>query len=312
MTLIRRKRVLAAKIETTVGTAESLSGSDATFNAVNPIIQPTIDMEEREGLGGFGRIASVPGMRMGTATFRIDISYDGTSVPAWATTFLPACGWVNSSGTFTPKTAPPGTAAGVKTLTIATYVDGLLKRISGASGTFVANFPTGRSAYLDFTFTGKYEDESDVAILTPTYSTVLPSRAAGGAFTFNSVDMCAENVTIDAGNNVVPIECVASATGLDYHFIGDRNTTWTANPIKKLVATLDRYGLWTDMNEYELAISVPGAGGGTVEFNSPKAQIVNMQEGDRNGIVSDELTWQANRNGSTVDQEMSIIFTPES
>lgn len=311
MTLLRRKRVLAAKIETTVGTAIALSGTDAAMNVYNTMIQPNIPMEQREGQGGFNDLSAVPGIRTGTATFRTDISYDGTSLPSWATTFLPACGWVADGNVYKPKTAPPGTAAGVKTVTIAAYIDGKVKKISGAMGTFTVNFPTGRLAFIDWTFTGKYEDEADASILSPTYPTTKPSRAADGTFTYNSVAMCAESVTIQAGNTVNPLECITSETGLDFYFVGARKPTWSANPLTKLVATLDRYGMWTAMDEYALQITVPGEDG-TVQFSSPKAQITNIQEGERGGLVSDQVDWQANKNGSTHDEELIITFTPGS
>ena len=307
MSLIRRKRVLAAKIETTVGTAIALSASDAALNVYNAIIQPTIAMEQREGQGGFNYLSAVPGTRTGVATFRTDISYDGTNIPSWASTFLPACGWVDTAGVFNPVTSAPG-SNGVKTLTIGVYNDGKVKKISGAMGSFTITAPTGRLAYIDWTFTGKYEDEADVAILAPTYPTTLPSRAAGGTFDFNSVALCAETVTIESGNTISPIECVTSDTGYDYFFVGDRKPMVKANPLAVLVATIDRYGLWTGATEYALDLTLPGADG-TVSFTAPKAQIQNMQEGDRNGIVSDDIEWSCNKNGSTHDQELSITFT---
>lgn len=308
MALLKRKRVMAAKVETTIGTAIALSGSDAAFNIYNPVIQYGIEMEQREGQGGFNFLSAVPGPRTGTLTFRTDISYDGASVPSWASVLLPGCGWVNSSGTFKPVTAAPSASGGVKTLTMATYIDGKVKKISGAMGTFTANFPTGKLAYIDWTFTGKIEDEADTSILSPTYPTTLPSRAAGGTFTYNDVAMCAESVTIEAGNTVSPLECVTSETGYDYFYVSNRQPTWKANPLSVLVATLDRYSLWTGMSEYELEIVVPGVGG-TVTFRSPKAQITNIQEADRNGLVAEDIEWQANKNGSTADEELQIIFT---
>jgi len=34
-----------------------------------------------------------------------------------------------------------------------------------------------------------------------------------------------------------------------------------------------------------------------------------LQEADRENLVVDEIEWQANRNGSNVDEECSITFT---
>ena len=120
--MLRRKRVLAAKIESTIGTAETLAAADAAMNIYNPIIQATIDMEARQGQGGFGMFSSVPGGRIGVATFRTYLEWDGTvTEPSWADTFLPACGYVKTGQVYTPRTEAPGT--NVKTLTIGVYQD---------------------------------------------------------------------------------------------------------------------------------------------------------------------------------------------
>ena len=64
MPLLKRMRVLAAKIETTVGKAGSLAAADAAMSVFNPMMQSTIEMEEREGEGGFGYLSSVPAGRV--------------------------------------------------------------------------------------------------------------------------------------------------------------------------------------------------------------------------------------------------------
>mgnify|MGYP003652821754 CR=1 FL=1 len=130
MTQLKRKRVLAAKTETTPGTAESLAGSEAAFNVYNIIAQQEIDMDSREAQGGFGMHSSLAAGRKGRITFSVDASWDGTATePSWADTFLPACGWVKSSQVFTPRTEVPG--SNVKTLTLAIYQDGMRKILSG-------------------------------------------------------------------------------------------------------------------------------------------------------------------------------------
>ena len=60
MPLLKRRRVFAAKVETTIGTAESLTGAEGVYNAYNVMIQPKISMTPRESQGGFGMLTSVP------------------------------------------------------------------------------------------------------------------------------------------------------------------------------------------------------------------------------------------------------------
>jgi hypothetical protein len=312
MTLLKRKRVLAAKVETTVGTAIALSGTDGAFNAYDVMIQPNIPFEAREGQGGFGNLSSVPGGYGGTATFKTDIGWDGSGIPSWASVFMPACGFVLSTDTFYPKTEAPG--SNVKTLTIGCYIDGLFKSIKGAAGTFRAVFPTGRMAYIEWTFTGIWvDDPSDVTLVTPTYPTAdIPLRAAGGATTFNAITLCAENVTFDAGNEVVLRECATSEGGYHAAIITNRIPRITINPEAKLAATRPSYSNWLDRLEAEFSTTIASAtGDGSVSISAPKAQIINIQEGDRNRLVTDEIELQCNRNGTTVDQELSIHFSDD-
>jgi hypothetical protein len=63
------------------------------------------------------------------------------------------------------------------------------------------------------------------------------------------------------------------------------------------------------MSEHSLTWSLDGPTNSVMTFTAPKAQIQNLQEADRENLVVDEIEWQANRNGSNVDEECSITFT---
>lgn len=315
MTLLKRKRVLAAKIETTPGTAVSLAAADAVFNCWDVKIDPDIEMVERMGQGGFGNIASVPGGYKGKATFKTDLSWDSTSTePAWADTLLPGCGLVKSgSNQFFPKTEAPG--SNVKTLTIGAYIDGKFHSLCGAVGTFKIVCPTGRMAYIEWDFTGIWITPSDVAIISPTYPTAPALRCGTGATSWNSVTLFAESLTLDCGNTVTLRES-STASGYVAGIITDRKPMVTCNPEAKLVATADRYGSLLAMTEATLTWDIPGpivtTTAGKITIAAPKAQIIKNTEGDRNSLVTDELEFQLNKNVSAIDQEFSILFTPGS
>ena len=308
MTQIKRKRVLAAKIEATPGTAETLAGADAAFNAYNIMAQQEIEFESREAQGGFGMHTSLSGGRKGRITFSVDASWDGTATePSWADTFLPACGWVKSGQVFTPRTEVPG--ANVKTLTIAVYQDGMRKILSGAAGTFTMVNPTGRTAVFNFDFMGIWVPPTDIALLAPTYPTALGLRYASSTTTWDSVALCLENITLDSGNTVIVKECASSASGYDHAIITNRVVTVTGNPEAELVATQNRFNQLILNSEAALTWNLDGPTNSVLTVAAPRAQIIALTEGDRNGLVTDEITWQCNRNGSNIDQEVSMTFT---
>lgn len=305
--LLLKKAVLGGKIESTIGTAEALTASDCTINAYNVVINPETEVEQREGQGGFGKLASIPGARRGRATFSVDLAYDGSTIPAWASTYLPACGLVLSTATYHPRTEVPG--SNVKTVTIAAFIDGVRRQIYGAVGNARFILPTGRMGRIEFDFQGVYSDEADVA--TPgsiNYVNTLPLRVAGGTTSWASSNICLESGTIDLGNVITPRECSTTAAGIDSFVITDRNIRVTGNPESKLIATQNRYAQLRDSSEGVLSFTIAGPTTSTLVFSMPKAQIVAKPIGDRNGIMVDQIEWQANKNGDLADEELSVIF----
>lgn len=305
MPLLKRKRVFAAKVEGTAGTAETLTTAEGVYNAYNVMIQPNITVEEREAQAGFNRLAGVPGARTGTATFRTDISYDATTVPTWASVLLPGCGLVDDDPSFLPKSEPPGT--NVKTLTIGCFQDGMFKSIYGAVGTAQLVFPAGRMAYIDWTFTGVWAAPTDTAIIAPTYPTDAALRFASSTITYNSVNAKVEQVTVDLGNNVVMREDASTVAGFSTGIITDRNPRINLNPESVLVATNNINGLFLAGTQAAFSLSIP-TNDGTFVVAAAKAQVMNHQEGDRNGMVTDEIELACQKDGATNDQELSITF----
>lgn len=307
MPLLRRKSVFAAKVETTIGTAESLTASEGAFNAMDFTIQPNVAMTRREGQGGFQYLPSMPEGMTGTCSIKHELTYNGTDVPSWASVLLPACGFVASGAVFTPRTEAPG--SNVKTLTIGHYKDGKRSILSGCMGTFTITLETGKTAFITFTFTGKYSsNETDVTLIAPTYPTVLPLRFAAGVLTYNSVALCTSTVSVDAGNSVVMRECVNASDRSGYvsALVTNRAPVITANPESVLVATQDLDALWLASTPQVLTITVGAAGAG-ITIAAPKAQLENKQQGNRSDMFSDDLTWLASA-GSAVDTELSITF----
>jgi hypothetical protein len=130
MPLLKKKRVLAAKIESTPGTAESLSASDAVFNVYDATIQPSIEFDNRDGQGDFRRCTERLGAYGATCTFTTEIIGDNDPLPVGDHVPTRVRAGVESTGVYEPVDEAPGT--NVKTLTIGLYEDGLFKSMRGA------------------------------------------------------------------------------------------------------------------------------------------------------------------------------------
>lgn len=313
MPVLKRLRTLAVAAETTPGTAESLSASNGAFNAYNIMAQAEVDVEQREGQGSFDYLSGVPGARAGSLSFSTDLWWDGTvTMPSWASVLLPACGVVESSQVYTPRSEAPG--SNVKTATIACYLgpdgasNGPVKTLAGAVGNFRIIMPTGRMITIEWEFRGVWQAVSDAALIAPTYPTDAPLRFASATLQYDSVDLCVENVTFDAGNQIKLLECPDTAAGFSYGLIVNREPRITANPEATRVAADDPYGDWLASSEASFAVTLDGPSNSTVVLTAPKAQIINVQESDRDRVVTDEIEWSCNKNGATKDECYNLTF----
>ena len=73
----------------------------------------------------------------------------------------------------------------------------------------------------------------------------------------------------------------------------------------------DPYTIWEANTERALAIELGGssANGNRVVIDAPKLQIVNPQEGDRNGIQTDDIEFQLNASAAAGDDELTLTFS---
>ena len=307
MVMLRRKSVFAAAIEATPGTAETLAAGDGVFNAYNVELQPQITVEEREGQAAFNRLAGVPGALGGQATFTLDMGWDGTTtMPSWADIIFPALGFVETSQVYNPTTEAPG--SNVKTLTLGKYIDGVKKQIYGAMGTAQIILPTGRMCRIENTFTGCWDAATDTALIAPTYPTAFPIKFTSGTITLNSVNIKVESVTIDFANTVILREDASTPSGYSTALITDRNPRITINPEASTVAILNTYGLFTAGTQVAFQVILDGPTDSTITIDAPKCQVMNSQEGDRNGMVIDDIELACQKNGTTSDKELFFTF----
>lgn len=308
MTLVTRKRVLAAKVETTIGTAISISATDAAFNVNDLKMDPVITFDEREGQAGFSHRTGTLGARMGRCTFWTDL-VGGATIPALWATFMPACGFVDTADVFAPVSAPPTASGGVKTLTMGCYIDGIKKALRGAMGNCRIEFTAGQPARMFWDFMGIWETVADVPILAPDYPDYSPLRFASSALAIDSAGTPytprVSKLTLDFGNQVQMLEDSTDVSGYRHAIIVGRRVNGTMDPEAELVATRDWYGLWLSLTEKSLSWTL-GTTGNQVQFALPKVQHRNIQESDRNKVYAEQIEWQANRSADAGDDELTL------
>jgi len=315
MALLHRKRVLVAKIETTPGTAIAISGDDGEFNVFDAVMQPEIEFEKREGQSAFSQLKGVSSAEKGTCTFRLEVTGNadaGDPVPVWAETFLPACGMVlgtatGETTTFSPLSEAPGTNC--KSLTIGLYEDGLLKKLTGAVGNAEFIFTAGKLAAIEFSFEGVWNDPADVAIVAPDYPSAAPLRFVSSSLTLDAYTPIVNELRVNLNNEITVREDSTKASGYICGIITGRDIAGSLNPETGLVATQDSYGDWLGDTEMAASWVLGATAGNIVTFEIPKFQFTNLQEAEREGVLIDDIEFQANRDADAGDDEFTIAFS---
>lgn len=318
-TMLRKRSILAAKLETTIGTAISLGASDAVFIPVMDFeITPEAEHHEREAPGSFSRLPGVVGARSGKASFKIEMAGAGSDAnPAWADTFLPACGLVVTDDSGAPRAfallsqAPVAAAENCRTITIGKYTDGRLTTISGAMGNVKIIGENGKVAYLEFEFTGKYVSETDTALIVPTLPTLVPPRASNITLTIGGNTVQTAKFEIDLGNDIKLIEDMTTGGGTPgyaHAVIVDRNPMLKLQRNSVLVATDDIYGAWLAGTTKAIVIAIGGATWNKIEIAAPAARYTEIKPADNGGLAADDMTLQLTRTSAN-DNELTLTFT---
>lgn len=313
MPLMRRKRVLLAAIESTPGTAESLDAGDGVFNIYAPDTQPEISFEPREGQGVFSSLPGVTGPYGGRCRFELDV-FGGASMPAWASTFLPACGLQLSTATWKPETRPPeASGSGAETLTIGSYEDGIFKQLHGCMGTLTLRCRPGWPIRAIFEFQGIWTDPSNVALPAPDYPSVMPPRFASSSLVVGSFLPKISEMEIALNNEIAMREDPATVSGYHSAVIGGRRIGGRFDPESSLTGThaaavYNPHADFTAGTQRALSFTI-GTAGNRIALSIPKLQIsAPPQTGDRGGTQIDTIEFQANRNADAGDDELSITI----
>lgn len=298
MPLITKRSVIAFKVETTAGTAETLTATEAAFNAYESDAVPSVAMGLREGQSALSPLVAIAGQRIGTISFQTDLY----TAPAWES-MLGACGLQETADVWTPSTV----STDWKTATIAKYKDGKVYRIKGAMGTATMQLRAGLVTRILWVFTGAIDVwGTDATILAPTYPLTAASapRWASSTLTWGGIAGAVSSIDIALNNQVAMLEDPTTAAGVYRGWIGSRAIGGTADPEEALAATRDDFGNWLTPTEIALAIAY-----GSMSISVPKLQWTNLPTGDRNGAAILNATWQANRSAVGGDDEISIDLT---
>ena len=307
MPLIKKRSAILAKIESVYGTDPTPDTSDGVLVEELSPGQTTEYIERNPVKGTYGSLPGLIGRNIGTLSFQCELKGSGAAgtAPEYGV-LLRSCGMGETIVPATSVTYAP-VSTGFESCTIYAYMDGKLRKYTGCRGTYTIDMSVGQRAMITFNMTGTYE-ESDAALVSPTLDATTPVKLTSAAFSFESYSAVVSSVSIDAGMEVITPDNINSSSGYGEVSIVNRAMTGSCDPEQTLVATRDWQTKFLAGTESALAIlACNGSAGNICNITAPICVATDLQDGDRDGIMTYDLPFSMNEN--TGDDEISIAFT---
>ncbi len=290
--MLKRKTVIGAKIESSYGVAETVTGANAilVFN-VSPSLN--IDVLERNAqTDSLGNIAPQMGARTGSVTFSCDLYGSGavgTAPPI--DVLLRACGLQATTEASNSVLYEPRDGS-FESATIVVWQDGLKHTLTGCRGRCSFNFEMGQRGTVEFTFEAKDFTYEDGDIPTGVYSTVVPPVCLNQNFSVGGYGAVVPSLKIDVENELQRAPSVNETCGYARVDITDRKVNGSFSPEATLLATHNWYTTWSGGTKSDITIQLGAAAGNIIKFTAPNIIYTGLGFEDRSGILAQSMTFR--------------------
>ena len=206
------------------------------------------------------------------------------TVPGWAP-LLKACGFGETVVASTSVTYKP-ISTNFKWVTIYYYLDGLLHKMIGCAGTVSFALNSRSIPMATVKLTGLYSTTTDTALPSGSvYTAFMAPQAVNKvntqAYTLGGASAAFDQLSIDVGNSVV----YRNMPTLEEVLITDRRASGQISIQMTSVAAK----AWHDISlsgTLQAMTMTHGVGAGKIfTISAPKAQLVNPQYADKDGVV---------------------------
>jgi hypothetical protein len=307
------------KPEAVPGTAETLATADQ-FLAQDIKFSPSFGDTANAGQTGvLSKEPGVSGMRTGTLSFKIALKGQNAAGSApESRDALMSCGLSETiSGGVSVTYAP---AAPESYYTYGLIVPGLggagediLFRLAGCQANGKLTWKVGEPLWWEVTATGVWAAPADSSVVTaPTWDTTQPSAFLNPAVVFHGTsNLVFETLELDMGNAVSmrPNANDANSSGGLTAQITDRRVTGSVDFEAEKLAT---FNIWTRVGSNTtgaISMTAIGAAGNKVALACPKIRFMSPDFGDRSGVATTPVKFEALRSSNAGNDEFSLIFT---
>jgi len=310
MTLLSRKRLLTAAIESTYGTDATPSGTDAVLVRSLEITPLNADVVERELVRPYlGNFEQLLGNQHVEVTFEVELAGSGTAgtAPKWGPIFR-ACGMGETIVASTSVTYAP-VSSGFESCTLYFDNDGIRHKITGCRGTFSMNCEVNAIPTLSFTMMGIYNAPTDTSLPTATYTDqatpVLFRQGNTSSFSIFGYSGILQALSLDIANENIYRELIG---GTKEVLLTDRKPAGEVTVEAVSLATHDFFTDATGTSTGGLSFTHGTVAGNIVAFSSPQTDLGSPAYADQDGIQMITLPYTATPTTAGND-ELSFVLT---
>jgi len=312
MPLLSRKRLLLAKLETTVGTDPTpVVGSDAILVRNIEVTPLEVDTVKRELIRPFlGQADQLLAQQRVLINFEVELAGSGSAgtAPAYGP-LLQACRCTETVVSSTSVTYAPNSDATPKSVTIYFNNDGVLHKATGCRGTFTLNAEVGAIPFISFEMTGVFNAPSDVSISAPTYANqadpLVFKNGNSSSFQVFSYSGAVQSLSFELANEVIYRELVGGTKSID---VVNRAPSGECVIEATTIATKDFFTAATGSSTGNLTFQHGSTAGNIVTFTAGQIDLGGPSYSDQDGIQMLTLPYIATPT-SAGNNEFQIVMT---
>jgi|GEM_PF-6384474 len=302
MPLFKRKKTIGVKAEVTYGTVETITAAEAmrchdfSFDADSTAI------EREKSTGGLGTDTSVPSGTKLMLAFKNFVHGDGgTGDPAWAAALFPTVGMIQTSNSYATSIIAASQASW-KGLTAAANVDGRRIIGRGGMGNLKQIWIPGKATEFEWNYilaaVASPTLRTDTAQLSGISfeSAVPPVWQGAGSLTIDSVTTNkVSKVEIDLNNQPYAREDPVAVGGYIGGYIQGAKPRIKMDIESLAVSSKDWHTAYFSALEITIILVCGSATGNVITTTATLCQLASLpKEGDRNGMLIDNLDFQVN------------------
>ncbi len=286
MSLLTRKTVVMAKVETTYGTDAVPTGAANAMLVSNVTLTPLEnDMAQRNYVRPFlGTLQELVAASRAVLDFEVELAGSGAAgtAPAWGAV-LRACGFSETLSVGVSASYAP-VSASFDSVTIYTFIDGVKHALLGARGTVDFTFKDKTVPTAKIKMTGLYAAPADLVnptiTLTSWQTPLAMNNANTTGFSLHGYAGVLSNLTVTMANNVQHRNLV----GTEEVQITDRKPTGSITIEAVHIAQMDFFTRANTAALGALALTHGTVAGNKVQLNLPNVQLTKPTYADLNGI----------------------------